>query len=115
MAPSAIWFVPGRHHYRPAHLHFLIFKEGFKTLISQIYVNDDDKLDTDVQFGVTRALVGNYVRHNGAAPAKRRERRVVFIRSDFRDGAGEKPPAQAANSIILEAMHNQRGFERVDR
>jgi catechol 1,2-dioxygenase len=59
----------GRHNYRPAHLHFLIFKEGFKTLISQIYVNDDDKLETDVQFGVTRALVGNYVRHDGPAPA----------------------------------------------
>ncbi len=59
----------GRHHYRPAHLHFLIFKPGFKTLISQIYVNDDDKLETDVQFGVTRALVGDYVRHDGGAPA----------------------------------------------
>jgi protocatechuate 3,4-dioxygenase beta subunit len=58
-----------RHHYRPAHLHFLIFKEGFKTLISQIYVNDDDKLETDVQFGVTRALIGDYVRHDGPAPA----------------------------------------------
>ena len=55
----------GRHNYRPAHLHFLIFKEGFKTLISQIYVNDDEKLETDVQFGVTRALVGDYVRHDG--------------------------------------------------
>jgi hydroxyquinol 1,2-dioxygenase len=59
----------GRHHYRPAHLHFLIFKEGFKTLISQIYVNDDERLDSDVQFGVTRALVGNYIRHDGPAPA----------------------------------------------
>ncbi len=59
----------GRHHYRPAHLHFLIFKPGFKTLISQIYVNDDDKLETDVQFGVTRALIGDYVRHDGGAPA----------------------------------------------
>jgi catechol 1,2-dioxygenase len=59
----------GRHNYRPAHLHFLIYKDGFKTLISQIYVNDDPRLDTDVQFGVTRALVGNYVRHTGAAPA----------------------------------------------
>lgn len=58
-----------RHHYRPAHLHFLMFREGFKTLISQIYVNDDEKLDSDVQFGVTRALVGNYVRHDGPAPA----------------------------------------------
>jgi hydroxyquinol 1,2-dioxygenase len=58
-----------RHHYRPAHLHFLIFKEGFKTLISQIYVNDDDRLETDVQFGVTKALIGNFVRHDGPAPA----------------------------------------------
>jgi protocatechuate 3,4-dioxygenase beta subunit len=60
----------GRHNYRPAHLHFMIYKPGFKTLISQIYVNDDERLDSDVQFGVTRALIGNYVRHeNGQAPA----------------------------------------------
>jgi catechol 1,2-dioxygenase len=58
-----------RHNFRPAHLHFLIFKQGFKTLISQIYVNDDDKLETDVQFGVTKALIGNYVRHTDAPPA----------------------------------------------
>jgi hydroxyquinol 1,2-dioxygenase len=60
----------GRHNMRPAHLHFLASKEGFKTLISQIYVNDDKFLDSDVQFGVTRHLVGDYVRHeNDAAPA----------------------------------------------
>jgi protocatechuate 3,4-dioxygenase beta subunit len=58
-----------RHNFRPAHLHFLIFKDGFKTLISQIYSNDDDKLDTDVQFGVTRALIGDYRRHTDKAPA----------------------------------------------
>ena len=59
----------GRHNYRPAHLHFLIHKPGYKTLISQIYVNEDKYLETDVQFGVTRALVGNYIRHDGPAPA----------------------------------------------
>jgi catechol 1,2-dioxygenase len=58
-----------RHNYRPAHLHFLIFKQGFKTLISQIYTPDDDRLETDAQFGVTKALIGNYVRHDGPAPA----------------------------------------------
>jgi catechol 1,2-dioxygenase len=58
-----------RHNYRPAHLHFLMLKEGFKTLISQIYVSGDDKLETDAQFGVTRALIGDYVRHTGPAPA----------------------------------------------
>jgi len=59
--------VAGRHNMRPAHLHFLIFKPGFKTLISQVYVKGDPHLDTDVQFGVTRALVGDYVRHDTAA------------------------------------------------
>jgi hydroxyquinol 1,2-dioxygenase len=59
----------GRHNFRPAHLHFLFFKPGFKTLISQIYVNDDPRLDTDVQFGVTQALIGNYLRHDEPAAA----------------------------------------------
>jgi len=54
----------GRHNYRPAHLHFMIYKPGFKTLISQIYVPDDEHLDSDVQFGVTRALIGAYIRHD---------------------------------------------------
>ena len=58
-----------RHNFRPAHLHFLIFKQGFKTLISQIYSPDDPKLETDVQFGVTRALIGDYCKHEGKAPA----------------------------------------------
>jgi protocatechuate 3,4-dioxygenase beta subunit len=52
-----------RHNYRPAHLHFMIYKPGFKTMISQIYVPDDEHIDSDVQFGVTRALIGDYVRH----------------------------------------------------
>jgi catechol 1,2-dioxygenase len=56
------------HNYRPAHIHFLIYKPGFKTLISQIYVNDDPLLETDVQFGVTKALIGNYVRHENEKP-----------------------------------------------
>jgi len=59
----------GRHNMRPAHLHFLASKEGLKTLISQIYVNDDEHLDSDVQFGVTRHLIGNYVRHEAHPPA----------------------------------------------
>jgi hydroxyquinol 1,2-dioxygenase len=59
----------GRANMRPAHLHFLIHKEGFKTHISQVYSDDDPNLDTDSQFGVTRALIGHYVRHDAPAPA----------------------------------------------
>jgi len=49
-----------RHNMRPAHLHFLVYKPGFKTIASQVYDPEDPHLDTDSQFGVTRALIGNY-------------------------------------------------------
>ena len=51
-----------RHNLRPAHLHFLIHKPGYKTIASQVYDPDDPVLETDSQFGVTRALIGNYVK-----------------------------------------------------
>ncbi|MFY0635266.1 MAG: catechol 1,2-dioxygenase [Vannielia sp.] len=57
-----------RHPMRPAHVHVLAFKEGFKTLISQIYVDDTAWLTSDVQFGVTEALIGTLERHEGAHP-----------------------------------------------
>ena len=57
-----------RHNFRPAHLHFMVYKPGFKTLISQVYSPDDPHIDSDVQFGVTRALIGNYVRHDEPSP-----------------------------------------------
>jgi hydroxyquinol 1,2-dioxygenase len=59
----------GRANMRPAHLHFLIHKPGFKTHISQVYSDDDPALESDSQFGVTKALIGHYVRHDGPAPA----------------------------------------------
>ena len=55
----------GRHNMRPAHIHFLIHKSGFKTQFSQVYSSDDPHLTSDVQFGVTQRLVGHYVRHDG--------------------------------------------------
>ena len=59
-----------RPNMRPAHLHFLCYREGFKTLVTQVFVDDDEHLESDVVFGVTRALVGGYVKHEGDAPAK---------------------------------------------
>src|SRR6185295_19869033 len=51
-----------RHNMRPAHLHFLIHKPGYKTIASQVYDPEDPHLETDSQFGVTRALIGNFTR-----------------------------------------------------
>jgi catechol 1,2-dioxygenase len=58
-----------RHPFRPAHLHFLGFKPGYKTLITQVFVDDDERLESDVVFGVTRHLIGNFRPGEGAPPA----------------------------------------------
>jgi catechol 1,2-dioxygenase len=59
----------GRHNMRPAHIHFMVCKPGFKTQFSQLYSSDDPHLDTDVQFGVTPSLVVDYTWHDqGGAP-----------------------------------------------
>jgi len=51
-----------RHNFRPAHVHFLIYKPGFRTIASQVYDPEDPHLETDSQFGVTEALIGDYRR-----------------------------------------------------
>ncbi len=57
-----------RHPYRPAHLHILAHVEGYKTLVTQVFVADDPNLDSDVVFGVTQPLIGDYVRHESGTP-----------------------------------------------
>jgi protocatechuate 3,4-dioxygenase beta subunit len=52
-----------RHPFRPAHIHAMVYKPGYKTITSQLYSHDDPMLDTDAQFGVTRALTADSVRH----------------------------------------------------
>ncbi|MCK9508504.1 MAG: catechol 1,2-dioxygenase [Pigmentiphaga sp.] len=63
----------GRHNMRPAHIHFLVHKDGYKTQFAQIYSNDDPYLETDVQFGVTRSLVGAYQAHTEDNPRLQRQ------------------------------------------
>lgn len=86
-----------RHPYRPAHIHFLGFKPGYKTLITQVFVDDDDHLESDVVFGVTRALVGDYRRHvQGEPPAADMRAPWYTLNYRFVMEAGEairpKPP-----------------------
>ena len=60
-----------RHPFRPAHLHALIVKEGFKVLISQVYNSADPHIGDDVQFGVTRSTLADFVRHDEPHPSAR--------------------------------------------
>jgi hypothetical protein len=62
--------VQSRHPFRPAHVHALIFKEGYKTLISEVYADDAPNLETDLAFGVTQVLVARFERHDEPPPTE---------------------------------------------
>ncbi len=51
-----------RHPYRPAHIHFMISREGYRTLVTQVFDNTDDVIESDVVFGVTPSLSGDFKR-----------------------------------------------------
>jgi catechol 1,2-dioxygenase len=97
----------GRHNMRPAHLHFLAHKQGHKTLISQIYVNDDPYLDSDAQFGVTRHLIGNFERHEGQALAPDVEGAWYTLEHSFvmEPGTSQLPRAPISGKASGERPH----------
>ncbi|MBT9385094.1 hydroxyquinol 1,2-dioxygenase [Pseudooceanicola sp. CBS1P-1] len=48
----------GHHPMRPGHIHFMVMKDGYKTLISQIYDSETEYLDNDSVFAVKEDLIG---------------------------------------------------------
>lgn len=53
-----------RHPYRPAHIHFIVAAPGYRTLVTQVFADEPDKLESDVTFGVHRQLVGTLRLHD---------------------------------------------------
>lgn len=51
----------GRHPWRPAHLHFLVKAPGYETLITHVFRDKSDYLDSDAVFGVRQSLVCDWV------------------------------------------------------
>jgi hydroxyquinol 1,2-dioxygenase len=53
----------GRHPWRPAHVHFLIEAPGYERLITHVFRDGDEYLDSDAVFGVRSSLVADWIRH----------------------------------------------------
>ncbi len=51
----------GRHPWRPSHLHYIIKAAGFRTLVTEVFPDDDPYLDQDTVFGVRDDLVMKYM------------------------------------------------------
>jgi protocatechuate 3,4-dioxygenase beta subunit len=47
----------GRHPFRPAHIHFMISAPGYRTLITHLFFEGNEFLESDAVFGVKPSLV----------------------------------------------------------
>jgi protocatechuate 3,4-dioxygenase beta subunit len=68
-----------RHGYRPAHIHFLVGAEGYREVVTALYLAGDDHIDSDTVFGVTASLVTDINRKDSASPVPD----LPSIRFDF--------------------------------
>lgn len=58
-----------RHPYRPAHLHFMIMADGHEKLVTHVFVNGDQYLDSDAVFAVKNSLIRDFTQEApGVAP-----------------------------------------------
>jgi hydroxyquinol 1,2-dioxygenase len=58
-----------RSPMRPAHIHFKVTVDGYQTLITHVFDESDQYLDTDAVFGVRSSLLANFEHHeDGEAP-----------------------------------------------
>ena len=51
------------HPWRPAHLHFMIEAPGYERLITHVFRDHDQYLDSDVVFGVRSTLIADWIKH----------------------------------------------------
>lgn len=47
----------GRHAWRPAHIHFIVEAPGFRRVVTHVFAEGDEYLDSDAVFGVKPSLV----------------------------------------------------------
>ena len=74
----------GHHPNRPGHLHFILQKDGFRPLITQVYDADSDWLDSDSVFAVKESLIGKFEKAPAGADTD------LLLRFDFVLGAANE-------------------------
>lgn len=60
----------GRHAWRPAHIHFIVSKPGYRRLVTHIFAHDDPWIDSDAVFGVKESLLVEFREHDDAGRAR---------------------------------------------
>ncbi|MBT3038129.1 MAG: intradiol ring-cleavage dioxygenase [Candidatus Thiodiazotropha endolucinida] len=73
----------GRHFYRPAHIHVIVSNEGYEPVVTQLFTEGDDYLESDAVFGVKDSLVVDYLRTEGGSLAEQYDMVGQFCTVDY--------------------------------
>ena len=73
----------GRHAWRPAHIHFIVTKPGYRRLVTHIFAHDDPYIDSDAVFGVKDSLLVEFREQDDAARARELGVESPFCAAEF--------------------------------
>lgn len=72
-----------RHPWRPAHLHFMISAPGYERLVTHVFREGGEYLDSDAVFGVRSSLIAEWVRHDGGIDPAGNETNSPYFTLEF--------------------------------
>lgn len=72
-----------RHPWRPAHLHFMISAPGYERLVTHVFREGGEYLDSDAVFGVRSSLIADWVQHEPGITPYGFESNEPFFTLDF--------------------------------
>lgn len=61
----------GRHPMRPAHIHMMVSAPGFRKLITHVFVDGDEYLDSDAAFAVKESIIVDFVKNDDPEAAEK--------------------------------------------
>ena len=103
-----------RSPFRPAHIHFMVSGPGYKTLITQVFVDDAEHLQKDVTFGVTPSLIGHFEHHETLEGAPEGFYRPLVLaglqpvaRSRRKPSSRLLPSAEAVMSLVASPLNQK--------
>jgi hydroxyquinol 1,2-dioxygenase len=70
-------------HFRPAHVHFLISEPGHEPLITHLFQEGGQYLDSDVVFGTKQELVVSFTEHEPGRTPDGGESTVPFLDAEY--------------------------------
>ena len=76
-------YASGRHPNRPAHLHYIVSAEGYKPVVTHVFVKGSEYLDSDAVFGVKDSLISEYVLIEDDAKARNVGFEIPYYELEF--------------------------------